>query len=136
MPGGTRRAGYPPQVGPGVLPVRRNECPSGRVPIRRMGDRRWAFFSSLLQRAAKPQFVGGAAHRLDDEGDMRVKIHPQLLRSLHYDLFDFFGNSYNEAAPWKDTMVWNFLALPEGYPQPNRIFDVVRNTLAGIGVRY
>jgi hypothetical protein len=30
MPGGTRWAGYPPKVGPGVLQVRRNECPSVR----------------------------------------------------------------------------------------------------------
>jgi hypothetical protein len=34
-------------VGPGVLPIRRNECPSRRVPSRRLGDRRWVFFSSL-----------------------------------------------------------------------------------------
>ena len=49
MLGGPRRAGYPPQVGPGVLLVRRSECPSGRVPSRRLGDRRWVFFSSMLE---------------------------------------------------------------------------------------
>jgi FkbM family methyltransferase len=59
-----------------------------------------------------------------------------LFRSVGYDLFDFFGNVYNQVAPWKETMVWNFLAVPEGYSQRNRIFDVVRSRLAEIGVRY
>jgi hypothetical protein len=35
MQGGTRRAGHPPQVGQGVLEVRRSECPS--VPTQQMG---------------------------------------------------------------------------------------------------
>ena len=59
-----------------------------------------------------------------------------LLRSLHYDLFDFFGKSYNELPPWNGTMMWNFLAMPEDYSQGQQIFDAVRNTLARIGVRY
>jgi FkbM family methyltransferase len=59
----------------------------------------------------------------------------QLFRSLHYGLFDFFGNSYNEPAAWRETVVWNFLALPDDYPQSKDIFKVVRNTLTRIGVQ-
>jgi FkbM family methyltransferase len=60
----------------------------------------------------------------------------ELFRSLQYDLFDFFGNSYTELASWNAPMIGNFLALPENYSRREDIFDVVRNTLAGIGVRY
>ena len=42
-----RRPGYPAQLGPGVLEVRRSECRGKRGTCRRLGHRRWAFFSSL-----------------------------------------------------------------------------------------
>jgi FkbM family methyltransferase len=59
-----------------------------------------------------------------------------LLRSLDYHIFDFFANSYDDASYWEDTLMWNFVALPQGFPNPRIIFDAVRKTLGGINVRY
>lgn len=59
-----------------------------------------------------------------------------LWRELDYRVYDLFGNAYAESEAWNDLMVWDFLALPRLFPAPDRIFEVVRKTLAGAGIAY
>jgi len=53
-----------------------------------------------------------------------------LFRSLDYHIYDFFNNPYDAIEAWSDTMMWNFIALPEGYANTATIFGAVRNTLS------
>jgi len=55
-----------------------------------------------------------------------------LFRSLGYHLYDFFNNSYDEIEAWGDTMMWNFIGLPEGYEEAEKVFGAVRRTLSGV----
>lgn len=50
----------------------------------------------------------------------------RMFRSLDYHVYDFFHNCYDEIEPWRDTMMWNFIALPEGYDNAEAIFSAVR----------
>jgi FkbM family methyltransferase len=54
-----------------------------------------------------------------------------LIRSLDYHVYDFFNNSYDVIDAWSDTMMWNFVALPEEYGEAGKIFGAVRRTLSG-----
>jgi FkbM family methyltransferase len=55
---------------------------------------------------------------------------------LNYNIYDFFGNPYDRIEAWDGSMVWNFLAIPRSYPEPEHIFEVVRSTLARAGIVY
>lgn len=64
---------------------------------------------------------------------------PELLglwSALGYRLYDFFGNSRDEASSWEDDAGDNFLAFPTAFKHAPEIFAVVQATLSKAGIRY
>ena len=59
-----------------------------------------------------------------------------LWAQLGYRIYDFFGKLYGSVDVWKDSLVFNFLALPKASKDADRIFAAVHNTLAQANVRY
>ncbi len=57
-----------------------------------------------------------------------------LFHGLAYRIYDLFGNSYDRPEPWADTLVWNFVALPDER-DTEVVFGTVRRTLASLGFR-
>jgi FkbM family methyltransferase len=77
-------------------------------------------------------------HSLGTPADFGYGIDEMLAMwdELGYSVYDFFGNSYDIAQPWSDSMIEDYLAFPRSFTRRRQIFEVVQRTLLNEGLRY
>jgi len=77
-------------------------------------------------------------HALGTPADFGYSIDELLAMwsGLGYNVYDFFGNSFDRVEPWADSMTGDFVAFPRSFTDPQRIFEAVQRTLRSTGVNY
>jgi FkbM family methyltransferase len=60
----------------------------------------------------------------------------QYFASLRYELYDLFGLHYSRAEMFDQCPIWDFVGLPEEYPNRQGLFATARRSMENAGVKF